>query len=67
MFATDNVISCSSDVSKSSFGLMNSRIGTSFNPILKSIVEGDVYFMSTSHNLCVKRIERSNGLDNALY
>ena len=41
MFATDNVNSCTCVIRKSMFSLMT-RIALSLNPIVKSIVGGDV-------------------------
>ena len=50
MFATDNVNSCTCVIRKSIFSLMT-RIALSLNPIVKSIVGGDVYCTSALRNL----------------
>ena len=50
MFATDNVNSCTCVIPKSIFSLMT-RIALSLNPIVKSIVGGDVYCTSALRNL----------------
>ena len=50
MFATDNVNSCTCIICKSIFSLMT-RIALSLNPIVKSIVGGDVYCTSVLRNL----------------
>ena len=50
MLATDNVNSCTCVIRKSIFSLMT-RIALSRNPIVKSIVGGDVYCTSALRNL----------------
>ena len=50
MFACDNVNSSTCVIRRSIYSLMT-RIATSLNPIVKSIVEGDVYCTSALRNL----------------
>ena len=50
MFASDNVNSSTCVIRRSIYSLMT-RIDTSLNPIVKSIVEGDVYCTSALRNL----------------
>ena len=50
MFATDNVNSGTRVIRKSIFSIMT-RIATSLNPIVKTIVGGDVYCTSAIRNL----------------
>ena len=50
MFASDNVNSSTCVIRRSIYSLMT-RIDTSLNPIVKSIVEGDVYRTSALRNL----------------
>ena len=52
MFATDNVHSCTCVICKSIYCL-TTRIFTSTNPIVKSIVRGDVYCTSALRNLWI--------------
>ena len=50
MFASDNVNSGTCVIRRSIYSLMT-RIDTSLNPIVKSIVEGDVYCTSALRNI----------------
>ena len=50
MFASDNVNSSTCVIRRSIYSLMT-RIDTSLNPIVKSIVEGDVYCTSALRNI----------------
>ncbi len=52
MFATDNVNSCTCVIRKSIYSL-TTRIFTSTNPIVKTIVGGDVYCTSALGNLWI--------------
>ena len=52
MFVTDNVNYCACVIRKCMFSLMT-RIATSLNPIVKSIVGGDVYCTSALRNLWI--------------
>ena len=52
MFATDKVNSCTCVICKSIYSL-TTRIFTATNPIVKSIVRGDVYCTSALRNLWV--------------
>ena len=55
MFASDNVNSCTCVICKSIFSLMT-RIDTSLNLIVKSIVGGDVYCMSALRNVWISLV-----------
>ena len=52
MFASDNVNSCTCVIRKSIYSL-TTRIFKSTNPIVKSIVWGDVYCTSALRNRCI--------------
>ena len=52
MFATDNVNSCTCVIRKSIYSL-TARIFTLTNPIVKSIVGGDVYYTPALRNLWI--------------